>query len=146
MDNRLKAYQRTGTLGKSQIDLVLQVYDGAIAAFTAAGECYKKSELIEGYEQLQRARKFVTHLYTTLDFDKGLEVAENLGKLYAFLISQTDLAVATKDQAVILGNVKVLRKLREGWSGIRNQEASSQATSPERAEMAVAGSHISTSG
>jgi len=146
MDNRLKAYQRTGTLGKSQIELVLQVYDGAIAAFTAAGECYKKSELTEGYEQLQRARKFVTHLYTTLDFDKGLEVAENLGKLYAFLISQTDLAVATKDQAVILGNVKVLRKLREGWSGIRNQEASLRAASPERAEMAVAGSHISTSG
>ena len=146
MDKRLKAYQRTGTLGKSQIDLVLQVYDGAIAAFTAAGECYKKSELTEGYEQLQKARKFVTHLYTTLDFDKGREVAENLGKLYAFLISQTDLAVATKDQAVILGNVKVLRKLREGWSGIRNQEASLRATSPERAETAVAGSHISTSG
>jgi flagellar protein FliS len=143
MDNRLKAYQHTGTLGKSQIDLVLQVYDGAIAAFTAAGECYKKSELTEGYEQLQRARKFLTHLYTTLDFDKGREVAENLGKLYAFLISQTDLAVATKDQAVILGNVKVLRKLREGWSGIRSQEASMQ---PERSKVAVAGSHIFTSG
>jgi len=146
MDNRLKAYQHTGILGNSQIDLVLQVYDGAIAAFTAAGECYKKSELEDGYEQLQRARKFVTHLYTTLDFDKGREVAENLGKLYAFLISQTDLAVATKDQTVIHGNVKVLRKLREGWAGIKKQAVSPQSASPEGADTVVTKNHISTSG
>jgi len=109
MDNRLKAYQHTGTLGKSQIDLVLQVYDGAIAAFTAAGECYEKSEL-------EALTKLPEHFYIS------------------------------KDQTVIHGNVKVLRKLREGWAGIKKQAVSPQSASPEGADTVVTKNHISTSG
>ena len=121
MNNKIGTYRRIDTMGKSQLDLILQVYDGAIAAYDSARERYQKQDFQGGYEQLERAKRFLTHLYTTLDLENGGEVGENLGKLYAFLINQTDLVVATKDITVLTSNIKVLNNLREGWAGIRGQ-------------------------
>ncbi|RME26342.1 MAG: flagellar protein FliS, partial [Candidatus Zixiibacteriota bacterium] len=97
MDERLNAYQTADTLGKTQLDLILKVYDGAIAALRAAASAYENNDNNQGYEQIVRSRRFVTHLYTTLNPEAGGEIAENLGKLYAFVLSQTHLAEATHD-------------------------------------------------
>jgi flagellar protein FliS len=110
-------------MGKSPVDLVIQVYDGAIAAFNKASEHYNQQELNEGWEQLEKAKKFITHLYTTLDEEKGGEIAENLGKIYSFIINQTDTVEATKDIKLIKDNVKILQNLREGWVGAKEKMA-----------------------
>ncbi len=122
MNNKLKAYESTSTLGLSQVDLILKVYDGAIGAFTEAAELYSKNDLNGGYEKMERAKKFVTHLYTTLDPDNGGEIAERLGKIYAFVLNQTDIAQATKDLQIIDDNISVLKDVREGWQGLKDQQ------------------------
>lgn len=122
MNNHLKAYESTSTLGLSQVDLILKVYDGAIGAFTEAAELYSKNDLNGGYEKMERAKKFLTHLYTTLDPDNGGEIAERLGKIYAFVLSQTDIAQATKDLQIIDDNISVLKNVREGWQGLKDQQ------------------------
>lgn len=122
MNKNLKAYESTSTLGLSQLDLILKVYDGAIGAFTDASEFYSKNELNAGYEKMEKAKKFVTHLYTTLDPENGGEIAERLGKIYAFVLNQTDIAQATKDLQIIDDNIKVLKNVREGWQGLRDQQ------------------------
>ena len=122
MKDNLKAYESTSTLGLSQLELILKVYDGAIAAFTEAAELYSKNDLNAGYEKMERAKKFVTHLYTTLDPDNGGEIAERLGKIYAFMLSQTDIVQATKDLQIIDDNISVLKNIREGWQGLKEQQ------------------------
>ncbi len=122
MNNNLKAYESTSTLGLSQVDLILKVYDGAIGAFTEAAEFYSNNDLNAGYEKMERAKKFVTHLYTTLDPDNGGEIAERLGKIYAFMLNQTDIAQATKDLKIIDDNISVLKNVREGWQGLKDQQ------------------------
>ncbi len=64
MNSKLKAYQNTDTLALSQLDLVIKVYDGAITSFTDAAESYKGNKSEKAYEQLEKAKRFVTHLYT----------------------------------------------------------------------------------
>ena len=122
MNNDLNAYKSTSTLGLSQIDLILKVYDGAITAFKEAAQLYSKNDLNGGYEKMERAKKFITHLYTTLDPEKGGEVAERLGKIYAFVLSQTDVAQATKDLKIIDDNISVLDNVRQGWQGLKDQQ------------------------
>ena len=122
MNENLKAYESTSTLGLSQVDLILKVYDGAIAAFTEASELYSNNELIAGYEKMERAKKLVTHLYTTLDPENGGEIAERLGKIYAFILNQSDIAQATKDLKIIDDNISVLKNVREGWQGLKEQQ------------------------
>jgi flagellar protein FliS len=83
---------------------------------------YSKNDLNGGYEKMERAKKFLTHLYTTLDPDNGGEIAERLGKIYAFVLSQTDIAQATKDLQIIDDNISVLKNVREGWQGLKDQQ------------------------
>ncbi len=122
MDGKLNTYQQVETSTKTQLDLILKVYDGAIKAFKDASEYYQKEELNEGYEQLERSRKFITHLYTTLDMDKGGEVAQNLSQLYVYVINQINVAEATKDLKIIDECVSILNNVRSGWKDLKDNE------------------------
>jgi flagellar protein FliS len=139
MDGKLSTYRTIDTLGKSQVDLILQVYDGAIASFKAAAGHYGAGELQGGYEQLERSRKFMVHLYTTLDQKTGGEVAANLSKLYTFMICQIDAAETTHDSALIESNVRVLENLRAAWVTLRDQNETARKLSTEPS-AATAGS------
>jgi len=125
MDGTLATYRAVDTHGKSQLELILQVYDGALAAYREAAQCYEKQDLNAGYESLEKAKRFVVHLYTTLDPEKGGEIAEQLGKLYAYVVNQTNVAEATKDLSRIDDIISVLENLRLGWAGLKEQETSS---------------------
>lgn len=142
MDGRIKAYQTTETLGKSQIELIVKVYDGAIASYVQAKTDYENKLFEEGYDQLERGKKFLTHLYTTLDTERGGEIAESLGKLYAFVINQTQMAESTKEISLIESNIEILDNLRNGWLGIREMDARQESggqNEQETAGMVVSG-------
>ena len=130
MDGNLKTYRNIETASKSQLDLILQVYDGAIKAYRQAANHFEKEESEKGSDQLDRAKRFITHLYTTLNEKEGGEIASNLGKLYAYLINQTDLIQATKDLTVIDDNINILNELRQGWQGLKEKGVEVQPESP----------------
>ncbi len=146
MDGHVDNYRTTDIMGMSQVDMILKVYDGAIGAIEQAGQFYVNEEMNDGHDQIERARKMLVHLYTTLDEEKGGEVAENLGKLYTYLICQLDIVQATKDQSVIESSVKVLKNLREGWDGIatetqagQTQQQDQTAANPTRGKLSISG-------
>ena len=130
MNNRLQTYREVDTLGRSQVDLILQVYDGAIASFITAKKSYENKDQNGGYEELERAKRFLIHLYTTLDLEQGGQVADNLGRLYAYMINQTNVVEASKDIQGIDSNLTILRNLRQGWSDLKAQSASMAAERP----------------
>ncbi len=135
MDGKVDAYWRSQTLGKSQIDLILQVYDGAIDAYNRAAEHYQAEEFQAGYDQLERAKRFITHLYTTLDFEKGGQIAENLGTMYAYVINETDGVEATKQVEQIDLIVKVLSNIRAGWAGAKENLESRKETVAKKGDI-----------
>ncbi len=136
MSNNVNAYQKSEILGKSQLDLILMVYDGAVAAYKAASTAYSNRDNKKGHEELEKAKRFVTHLYTTLDSEKGGEIADQLGKLYAFVINQTNVIDATKDLKLIDDNINVLNNLRQGWLGLKQQQASQEDRGERTSEEA----------
>ncbi len=139
MNSKIKTYDNINTLGMSQLNLVLKVYEGAIASFKVAAELYKAGNSMKGYEQLEKSKRFITHLYTTLDPDKGGEIAEKLGKIYAFLLNQTNHAQATKELKIIDDNIAILVNIREGWFFLKQQQKVSQ---PEDAIATVGGTTV----
>ena len=123
MDNRIATYQTTDTMTTSQVDLIVKVYDGTIGQFSSAISSYEKGDISTAIDHMEKARNALTHLYTTLDFEQGGDIAKNLGELYVFMINQTNLAAATGNRGFIEKNVDLLRNLREGWTGIRTQQS-----------------------
>ena len=147
MNKNVYSYRTTDTLGKSQLDLIIQVYDGALKSFGEARAHYEKDETNEGFDKLQKARRFLTHLYTTLDVEKGGEVAENLGKLYAYVINQTHVVEATKELKLIDDSIEILKNLRSGWALLKQSSAEAPGESPEASEEpAEPAGHINASG
>jgi len=132
MKENVAQYRRTEILGQSQLDLIIQVYDKAIASMREASEHFRQDRACPGREALQKAGKCVTHLYTTLNHEKGGEVADQLGKLYAFVINEINVAESTKDLARIDSNITVLNNLRLGWLGLREQAVDNEKASGEQ--------------
>ena len=132
MDGALTSYKKSDTLGKSQLDLIIMVFDGAIAAFANAKAAIQSDNNAAARSELERARRFVVHLYTTLDTDKGGEIAQQLGKLYTFVINQTSVIEATKDLALIDDNITVLDNVRQGWVDLKKQGGNAGGTTPEK--------------
>ncbi|MBN4072381.1 flagellar protein FliS, partial [bacterium AH-315-F03] len=75
-------------------------------------------------EKLARAKKFVTHLYTTLDMEKGGEVAEQLSMLYVFIIEKITTVQATGDTETISDLRAILDNVKSGWSNLQSLESS----------------------
>jgi flagellar secretion chaperone FliS len=119
-------YNEVDTSNKPPLDLLLKVYDGGLQAFGRAQDAYRKNEYQKGYDELERARRFVVHLYTTLNFEQGGEVADNLGKLYIFLMNEIDFVEATKQSDRIDSCIKVIKNIREGWTNLKQDQPNYQ--------------------
>jgi flagellar protein FliS len=143
MSNGVLTYRKTDTMGKSQLDLIVEVYDGAIKAFKKAVEAFESDKWEAAQSEMEQARRCVTHLYTTLDMDQGGDVADQLGKLYTFVISQCDIAAATKDEKLISSNIQVLSNLRDGWLSLKDKQIESPS---EPAPAAAPVGNLNTSG
>lgn len=144
MQDKLGAYRQADTLGKSQLDLILQVYDGAIQAFKGATQHYGAEEFQQGFDCLEKAKRFVTHLYTTLDFENGGEVAENLGRMYAFILNEANVAQSTKNLTQLDKLSDMLNNLREGWAALKGGLTETQTDNTPSAAPVDTGGFVTT--
>jgi flagellar protein FliS len=132
MKTGCKAYETINTMSMSQLDLILAVYSGAVGYLEQAKEAFGESNFDRGRAACDRARKCVVHLYTTLDMDRGKEIARHLGHLYAYMIEQIDLAVASKSLQRINDVIGVLNTVKEGWEGLKgNKEKAARPDQPQ---------------
>jgi len=121
MNRKIQSYQASDTLGKSVPELIIKVYDGAISNLGEASRFYQREEITLGYDAIEKAKRFIVHLYTTLDMEKGGEIADRLSKLYVFILEQINIAQATGDQKILNESMTILKNIREGWSQLSEQ-------------------------
>lgn len=122
MNKGFNTYKENSTLAMSQLDLILTVYKGTIEYIKRARGHFESERFVEGRTACEKARKCIVHLYTTLDMEKGAEIAEKLGQLYAFMIEQLDLAVASKSLDLLDTIIGLLETIKEGWDGLKEQQ------------------------
>ena len=130
MKRGFSTYKQINTMGLSQLDLILTVYRGAIGLLSQAQSDFEQGKMNDGRTACDRARKCIVHLYTTLNMEKGEAIAVQLGQLYAFMIQQIDLAVASKS-CKLLGDVKsILGTIKEAWEGLKDRETVPASADP----------------
>jgi flagellar protein FliS len=111
-------YQQINTMSLDQIDLILMVYRGAISELHKAREAFAEDRPVDGRNACDKARKCIVHLYTTLDMDKGGEIAARLGQLYIYMVERLDIAVSTKEAKTFDEIIELLEVIKEGWEGV----------------------------
>ena len=111
--------QAVGTAGPLQ--LVLMLYDRALAAIARSEWALKNSEAgaIEvAHTELTRAQDIVTELMLSLDHDKGGEISTSLNAIYEFCLERLTHANINKDPAALPFVTKSLTDLRAAWAHI----------------------------
>jgi len=138
MNNALATYQRNQVAGMGQRDLILLLYNGALKFLEQARSELDNQRTDVFADKVERVHRSIYHLYTTLDFEKGREIAERLGQLYSFIISQLYILNSTRNVDIINDLKAILTDLRDGWQGIGRA-----GTQPEDGAQQASGDDVS---
>ena len=111
-------YLQTQVQSRTPLELVVMLYDGAIRFATEARAAIVTRDIARRGNAISRAMAILSELQSTLDLEKGGEIAANLDKLYTFVRDRLVDASVKQDVRPIDEALRVLETLRDGWSGI----------------------------
>jgi flagellar protein FliS len=118
------AYRTVNAQSSSPLELVIMLYDGAIRFLQLAKEADERKELRARANHMARALAIVGELHNTLNLDDGEAIAQDLDRLYDYMMVRL-LDVTTKRDATALAEVqRLLSTLREGWAAVSSATAS----------------------
>ncbi len=110
------AYQVVDAQSSSPLELVVMLYDGAIRFLKQAKDAHERGDLRGCSASISRVLAIVSELQSTLDVEKGLDIAHELDRLYHYIIGRL-LDVTTKQDAAALDEIlSLLGTLRDGWA------------------------------
>ncbi len=117
-----KSYKKLQVDTASPISLVLMLYDRAIVLLNKAkNEISEKRYEAKGHT-LDKTSEIIFELLTTLDKDKGGEIASSLANLYNFVLREITDANTNQNTKALENAIKILSELRESWESIKDNE------------------------
>ena len=117
MDNDPQAGQGIGGHVPSPLEVLIQLYEGAIDFLDRSAEACDDGRVEEFKEFLQRGRRIIEEFQKTLDFDQGGQVPAQLNDLYVFMLDSLTQAGLTHDTQYIQRVTDQLQILLGGWRG-----------------------------
>lgn len=108
-------YRQQAASTASPAQLVLMLYDGALAEIGRAEVALAADDAAEVHESLTRAQRIVLELTVTLDHERGGGLAAELARLYGFVTEQLVTANVAKDPTPLPAATRVLAELRDAW-------------------------------
>ena len=124
----LKAYQKTKVETADTLELVIMCYDAAIKDFQAAQELQEKNSMDESYEKVKHAQDLITELLIGLDYERGGIIAQNLSRLYNFILRQSIGINSLQNTSRYAPLIHILSELKEAWEQARQNVGRSDAS------------------
>lgn len=133
--NGTDRYLETAVETASPARLIVMLYDGAIRFINEANYAMRQRDYETQNYKLQRAQKILAELISSLDFEKGGEIAENLFRLYTYMYNQL-VEANIQDAPERLEHVVVLlSELREAWDTIASESEAQVRIPPAKVSL-----------
>lgn len=95
--------------------LILMLMDGALERLSSARGCIQRNDLIEKARLLNRAVSIIGELRSSLDMQRGGQLAANLSELYDYMCRRI-LKASTENRVEGLDEVAtLLHEVRAAW-------------------------------
>ena len=114
-DAKLAAYQTVHTITADPPRLVLMLLDGAMRFLGQARRALDQNDVGRFSQAVCRAHAIIAELSDVLDRDGGGEVAENLSRLYDFMLRHLTQGLVARDPKHLDDVLAPLATLREGF-------------------------------
>ncbi len=138
-----QAYQNQRIMTATPAQLVAMLYDRAILSLKSAVRAIDAGDIEARFKANKLAGDIITHLYTTLDIDRGGEIAANLGQLYRYMLGRLTFVDVRNDPAPAHEVIALLEPLRESWVSIARQGDASARPADGAPEAVPGGLSIS---
>ena len=114
---------RTGIESASPHQLIQMLLEGALDKIAAARGHMERGEIQPKGEQVGSAISIIEGLKSSLDKDRGGEIARNLEDLYIYMERRLIEANRDNDTALLDEVSDLLRQIKEAWDAIADQAA-----------------------
>jgi flagellar protein FliS len=112
------AYLRTQVQSSTPLERVVMLYDAAIRALDGARESMTQHDLLARRAAISKLLAIVTELQNTLDLERGGKIAQDLDRLYDFVLTRILDALTSQQPAGLDDARRVLGPLRDAWQAI----------------------------
>lgn len=117
--NPYAKYANNKVLTASPAELTLMLYEGAIKFCNLAKIDMERGEYGNAMHQVQKARKIIVELQSTLDFK--YEVAKDFDAIYTYIFNLMVQTNTKHDEEALEEILLQLRELRDIWKQIMRQ-------------------------
>ena len=105
----------------SREKLVVMLYEGALKHIDRAEHALQTKKDAVVAESLSRCFAIIGELRAALDFQTGGELAQELNRLYGYVLSQLIDANRSRTPKPLAAARSILLTLKEGWDAILGQ-------------------------
>ena len=117
MNQSANPYHSNQVVTASAEQILLMLYDGAIRFVRQAGQAIRADRKGDKAVAIGKAMAIVCEFSNTLDYRAGGALAEDLGRLYAFILRELAAVNAHGDERRLHPVETILLELREGFAG-----------------------------
>ena len=135
MQRAAHAYLQTQVTTTSPGNILILLYDGAIKFLNRAKEGLAANDMAAKGIAISKTLDIINELDSTLNLDKGGELAANLHNLYFFCNSRLVMANLKKDAKMIDEVIKILAGLRSAYAEIVSLPEAQAAAQTTAANM-----------
>jgi flagellar protein FliS len=114
------SYLSQQVLNASPARLVFMLYERAIASLQEAVAAIDAGQIEARWRANKRATEIVSHMWTTLDRERGGEIAANLHRLFAYMLRRLPDIDMKNDRNTATEVIQLLLPLRDAWRDLSN--------------------------
>ncbi|MBC7360559.1 MAG: flagellar export chaperone FliS [Desulfacinum sp.] len=96
-------------------DLIVRCYDALIRDFQDAKRAHSEGNEDLLMDRIRHAQDIVTELLIGLDYERGGEIAANLGRIYNYMLRELVGIRDSHAQQTLDGMISIAGELREAW-------------------------------
>jgi flagellar protein FliS len=137
MTRGIDAYRRTQAQSATPMQLVVMLYDGALRFLTEAKGAQAVGDLPRRSHALRKVAAIVAECHSTLDLERGGELAAELDRLYNYISARLLDITVTRDATAIDEVHKLMTTLRNAWADLAAQGAAAAAAAGTSPAVAV---------
>ncbi len=121
MENPYSAYEQNFSQVESKEELVVKAYEEILSNLNIAKLSIEEGDIKTKAEKITKVTDAILVMKASLDLEKGGEIAQNLEKLYDFILEELLKANATNKVEHIQNVIDVITPVYEGFKEAREK-------------------------
>jgi flagellar protein FliS len=99
----------------SHLQLVVMCYDAAVKDLKDAKSLHQAQRMDAAYDKIRHTQDIITELLVGLDYERGGSLAQNLSRIYNFILRQLIGIQSSQDTKIYDQLARILEELKSAW-------------------------------